>query len=326
LDAPTFLEPSDSSLLNATVYNRGLSNETNVELFLLINGTEVGSAVIPALLNGSSYTLSYLWTPTVEGIYNVTAYAPPVPDENITINNVNSRYVIVARAQTMWVESNVTGPVPTCDSFSVDIYINLTAARMNPGANGLWAWEFRLYYENDKLNCTGFTDHLPSADWNPPNSFAGGAGIEQNYNATHGRVWRAIAALPFQPPWPTAFVGVMSVCTIEFHVIYEGEQYIAPLIFAKNYGIDANLGDDTGEVFDFTAYDGYVTVIGMAPQIPGDVNRDGTVNILDVLIAVVAFGSQPGDPNWNPDADLDGNWIINILDMVIIGVNFGKTG
>jgi PKD repeat protein/archaellum component FlaF (FlaF/FlaG flagellin family) len=98
LEAPDFLEPSDSSLLNATVYNGGLNNETNVELFLLINGTEVNSTTISELLSGSSYTLSYLWTPTVEGTCNVTAFAPPVPGENITINNVDSRYVIVSYA------------------------------------------------------------------------------------------------------------------------------------------------------------------------------------------------------------------------------------
>ncbi|MGQ9641624.1 MAG: CARDB domain-containing protein [Candidatus Bathycorpusculaceae bacterium] len=52
LEAPTFLEPDESSLINATVHNRGLSNETDVELQLFINGTEVESVVIP---NGGGY-------------------------------------------------------------------------------------------------------------------------------------------------------------------------------------------------------------------------------------------------------------------------------
>jgi thermitase len=95
LETPTLLEPVESTLLNATVINRGLNNETNVELFLLINGTEVNSTAISELLSGSSYTLSYLWTPTVEGTYNVTAFAPPVPDENVTANNVKSVIVLV---------------------------------------------------------------------------------------------------------------------------------------------------------------------------------------------------------------------------------------
>ena len=95
LEAPTFLELGESTLLNATVYNKGLNNETDVELFILINGTEVSSAVIPELLTEASYTLSYLWTPMTEGTYNVTTYAPPVPGENITLNNARQMLVSV---------------------------------------------------------------------------------------------------------------------------------------------------------------------------------------------------------------------------------------
>ncbi len=59
LDAPIFVEFGDSSLLNATVHNCGLSNETDVELQLLINYSLVDSAVVPELPSGSSYILSY---------------------------------------------------------------------------------------------------------------------------------------------------------------------------------------------------------------------------------------------------------------------------
>jgi PKD repeat protein len=95
LQTPTFLEPGESTLLNATVRNRGLSNETDVELQLLINGSIVDSVVIPELLTASSYTLSYMWTPTVEATYNVTAYAPPVTGEALTTNNAVSSIVRV---------------------------------------------------------------------------------------------------------------------------------------------------------------------------------------------------------------------------------------
>jgi len=101
LDAPLRLNPSDSVLLNATVRNRGLNNETDVELYLSINGTVVNSGTIPELLVSESYTISYLWTPVTESLYNITAYAPPVSGENQTRNNAVSkmvpvRYVIVA--------------------------------------------------------------------------------------------------------------------------------------------------------------------------------------------------------------------------------------
>jgi hypothetical protein len=98
LQAPKYLEPGGSAILNATVRNEGLSDETDVELQLLINGTIVESQTIPLLQNGASYTLSYLWTPKIAGKYNITVYAPPVPDENITRNNIYSRMVPVQYA------------------------------------------------------------------------------------------------------------------------------------------------------------------------------------------------------------------------------------
>jgi len=56
----------------------------------------------------------------------------------------------------------------------------------------------------------------------------------------------------------------------------------------------------------------------------GDINIDRIVNIQDVVIAALAFGSRPEDPNWNPKADFNGDSIINIIDLVFIGINFGK--
>ena len=97
LEAPAYLKPGNSSLLNVTVCNRGLSNETDVQLFLFINDTVVNSTTIPNLPAGECYTIRHLWTPTVEGIYNVTAYAPPVPDEEFTLNNVKSLNIPVTR-------------------------------------------------------------------------------------------------------------------------------------------------------------------------------------------------------------------------------------
>ena len=93
LETPIILELDKSILLNATVYNVGLNNETDVELQLLINGSIADSTVIPELLTSSSHSIRYLWTPTIEGIYNITAYAPPVPGENIVTNNIKSAVI-----------------------------------------------------------------------------------------------------------------------------------------------------------------------------------------------------------------------------------------
>jgi thermitase len=95
LKTPRYLQPGETALVNATVCNWGLNNETDVEIQVLINGTQVASETLDELVNGTSYTIEYLWTPTVEATYNVTAYAPPVPGEEVTANNQRGTLVEV---------------------------------------------------------------------------------------------------------------------------------------------------------------------------------------------------------------------------------------
>jgi hypothetical protein len=57
----------------------------------------------------------------------------------------------------------------------------------------------------------------------------------------------------------------------------------------------------------------------------GDVNLDCRVNIFDLSLVAVSYGARLGDPRYNPNADLNGDGIINITDLTIVGSNFGKT-
>jgi len=98
LEIPSFLEPGDFTMLNATVQNQGLNDETGVELQLLINSTVVKNVTISELVNGTSYTMNYTWTPTLAGTYNITVYAPSVPSENVTRNNLYSKLIPVQYA------------------------------------------------------------------------------------------------------------------------------------------------------------------------------------------------------------------------------------
>ena len=92
--------------------------------------------------------------------------------------------------------------------------------------------------------------------------------------------------------------------------------------FAKgNYTISATAATIPGEIdtADNTYTDGWILV-----TILGDVDGNFKVNILDISIIARAYQSKPGDPNWNPNADLDNNNIINILDIAKAAVNYGK--
>lgn len=59
-------------------------------------------------------------------------------------------------------------------------------------------------------------------------------------------------------------------------------------------------------------------------KIMGDVNGDGTVGILDLQAWDAAYGSSQGMPNWNPQADLDGNGIVDKADGMLIIGNYGN--
>jgi len=120
LEAPMTIQLGESSLLNATVYNYGLSNETDVEFQLLINGHVINSTVVPFLESRSFTRFTYGWTPPNEGIYNVTAYVQPAPGETSLENNQMTRFVRVSAPPEVgvkagdWIRYNytVTGAPP----------------------------------------------------------------------------------------------------------------------------------------------------------------------------------------------------------------------
>jgi len=59
--------------------------------------------------------------------------------------------------------------------------------------------------------------------------------------------------------------------------------------------------------------------------IKGDLNMDGIVELYDLVRTAQAFGSRPGDPGWDPVADLIQDNKINILDIIVVARNFGRT-
>jgi len=74
--------------------------------------------------------------------------------------------------------------------------------------------------------------------------------------------------------------------------------------------LDDNIKDTPWEVL--------VTILG-------DVDGDGIVDGSDLSELSEAYGSEPGDSNWNPYCDLNGDDKIDILDLATLGKNHGKT-
>ncbi len=59
-------------------------------------------------------------------------------------------------------------------------------------------------------------------------------------------------------------------------------------------------------------------------SLPGDLNSDGLVDIDDIMVAALSFGSYPEHPRWNPIADLTKDGIVDIDDVMLVAIHFGE--
>lgn len=65
-------------------------------------------------------------------------------------------------------------------------------------------------------------------------------------------------------------------------------------------------------------------------RLVGDINGDNKVDMKDIAIVAAAFGSYPGHPRWNPEADVTGTVYlvpdgkVDMRDVALISRNFGK--
>ena len=92
--------------------------------------------------------------------------------------------------------------------------------------------------------------------------------------------------------------------------------------FAKgNYTLWAYAWPVPGEtdIDDNTFMDGIVTV-----TIPGDVDGDFEVRLVDLVHVAIAYGSTPNQQNWNPNTDIDNNGQVGLRDLVIVAIHYGQ--
>jgi hypothetical protein len=92
--------------------------------------------------------------------------------------------------------------------------------------------------------------------------------------------------------------------------------------FAKgNYSTSAYAWPVPGETdtADNNFTGGWVLV-----TIPGDLNGDFKVSLADLVTLALAYDSRPGNTKWNPNADIDGNSVVGLSDLVILANHYGQ--
>ena len=276
LSAPPYVLLGSSALLMATVHNCGSGNETDVELQLQVSGIRVANVTIPELISGSSHTLNFVYAPTIEGTYDVTAYAPPVPDETVTINNVAMKDVYACTsipieahdANAMWIEPSfidLTG-VPVGHLFNITVAVNMTLDQL------VGAWQTRLLFDPTYMEAVrvGYTDGYQS------NWFAG-----LTTNAVPSRIFNEIG------------------------YVLHGEGLVGPAVSGRGSGtlfwIEFNVTDIPNEKVTITldittTYPGETFVLGHHIEVVAMTTYDASVVMAPVHELTVTSSSITGIP------------------------------
>ena len=108
--------------------------------------------------------------------------------------------------------------------------------------------------------------------------------------------------------------GVTGAGTL-FEVELKAKSSGEPKLTLQNLQFDVITRDTSADPYE-------ITLTIEEQLIAGDVNRDGQVNILDLVLVAQQFGqSMPADS----PADVTGDGVVNILDLVRVAQNFGNT-
>jgi hypothetical protein len=78
-----------------------------------------------------------------------------------------------------------------------------------------------------------------------------------------------------------------------------------------------------GDWVAITRSDGTFELMPPGEACPGDV--DGDTDLTDLAALLAAYGSTPGDPNWNPAADFDADDDVDLTDLATLLADYGCT-
>jgi hypothetical protein len=295
VEASSFVSLGVPTVLNATVFNVGAANETDVSLELMVNGSVVSSTLVSELNIGCYRSLSWVWNPTETGQYNVTAYVSPVPGEMYTDDNWDTKTVYVSTSAMTYV---------SVDPQSIDAKVGsvfVLAMGVN-NAESLHAWQVTLYYNSTILKCI-------EAWFSEDNVFAGkGAmfpqpAVEINYTMVGATLYGM----------GSVSAGHAVLCKMKFLVDMPGNSSLAL------NATDTFLLDPMLRFINCTLVPGFVEA-----SLP-DFNNDGKVDASDLTAISNAFRSQPGMERWNHMCDVNQDLRIDIRDIAVVAKAFGKS-
>jgi len=109
------------------------------------------------------------------------------------------------------------------------------------------------------------------------------------------------------------FNGNGVVCELTFEVLKEGASSLNLTV--------TKLADPDGKPISHK----FISAFVFTQDLTGDVDGDRDVDIFDIVAIADAYGSEEGDPSYNPDYDIDGDGDVDIVDLVAATSNYGES-
>jgi hypothetical protein len=105
IGAPRYTEPDRAVTVDAMIKNVGLCNESNVAVFLRLDGTVQDQTTIPSILTKESVDLEFSWIPDMVGVYNLSVDAivdnETLLDDNVRYTEINVSHNPDIRIETV---------------------------------------------------------------------------------------------------------------------------------------------------------------------------------------------------------------------------------
>jgi len=318
--------------IEALVINVGTYFEENVTVTFKVDSNTINTTILryvapPITVGPASWyniiTFDYDTTGLSSGTHLLNAMVTPVPSETNTANNFGTTGIFAGTGQFPTLQAPIVRMQRLDKTFTVNITVNnLLAVWQAVGYQYLLTWNPEL------IELVGVTEgpFLPDARWNfygtffAPEFLTNSAG--QNTSVLIGQL-----LLPDSNGHTTVFPygdGVLAILTFKA-LQQESGIWRPPLACNLTLTETLVLNPDT-LVIPASVQNGRFE---MWPENTVDINHDYKVDMKDIGPAARAFGTIPGDPRWNPAADITGptTWVpdgkIDMRDLGLIARNFG---
>jgi hypothetical protein len=308
--------------------------------------TEIGTQTA-TLESGTPATTTFTWNTTgfAKGNYTISAYAWPVTGETDTDDNLyvdgNVQIVPISHSLTITSTSGgTTNPAPGSYNYDAGTNVSVTAIANTYYRFDHWELDGVNRTENP-INVIMDQDHTLHAVFRAlvhdiavtdvtPSKTVVGQGYSLNINVTVENQGDFTETFNV-----TVYANATSITT-QTVTLTSGNSTTITFTwnttgFAKgNYSMSAYATPVENETYtaDNTLVDGWVFV-----TIPGDVNGDKRVNILDCILIANHFGHAggdghaPGSKEWLDcvNCDINSDTRTNVLDCIVLSNNFGKS-